>query len=451
MPSNTIGKRELKSLMFPFYTDPELTEKVKKTITPAYEFVAEGPSVPGRVESKVDTPTATSKLSSHPKTNKSRKRSKAVNKKKKKEEKKVEANPKAGAIGPATKKLKQHEPEKVVPLLQLHPSLLSAKAILDRLQIKLPRFLFRGFHDMSGGGHDPRLNSKDGIVPHGFLSNQEPSSIYSIPHLKDMIQRHLTGDRRLNTLFSSWATDLEVAFQFAQVSANMANPSSHIAVLDTSLLDPHVEVHHTVDMQAAALTNISYSFEWLAYGPISGKAFHCVPVKDMAAIGLQSIFGPFEPPYRSTAVKKTTTLEAKAVVKTAKEIGKLFQHGDDTHSDIVLAVIASIMGIYYVRQGKQKCDGEVTDIVASCLSEELKTIRPSQPAAISKGLVNPMTPRYGSVSFGFMIDLLIDLQQRSTQLGKDTHEESDDQGDSRPGGQKSLTGEDEDMVGGRDS
>lgn len=72
----------------------------------------------------------------------------------------------------------------------------------------LPRFLFRGFGPDSGG--DSRLNTTTRITPHAFIDGKQPTTIYDIPDLRGVIERHVSNKKGMSE-FSSWTACLTVA------------------------------------------------------------------------------------------------------------------------------------------------------------------------------------------------------------------------------------------------
>ncbi|KAI3395590.1 hypothetical protein diail_1102 [Diaporthe ilicicola] len=147
-----------------------------------------------------------------------------------------------------------------------------AKVYMSYLKSGAPRFLFRGFHPMSGGGKDPRLNNTEGIVPHGFLDGKVPTSIWDIPDVEKMASKHMGFSADITSDFSSWSHVLATAEEFAQ-----NDEGSMIAVLDTSSLGDHV--WYSEDLYQAGLADHYYTDEYLVYGPVSGRLFHCFPAQ----------------------------------------------------------------------------------------------------------------------------------------------------------------------------
>lgn len=247
--------------------------------------------------------------------------------------------------------------------------------------------------------------------------------MYTIPDLKAMIGDHLTTGHT-PTHFSSWAADLAVALNYAGFGTYNRSKtsciSSRIAVIDTSLLNAHVEVNHTFDMQQAGLTPISYDYEWLAYGPIEGKAFRCVSIKRILEVGLEHIFDPHRPLPQSDEYETPALATPEAITKAASEIGHLFRYEGDEHSDMVLAVTAAILGVHYTRQGISRCNPEIIDMTVTCLSEELMTVRPPKQQGLGICLTNPLTSDRRKGTEQFITDLLIAWGQYADQIAKDT-------------------------------
>ncbi|KAK8004439.1 3-hydroxyphenylacetate 6-hydroxylase [Apiospora arundinis] len=90
-------------------------------------------------------------------------------------------------------------------------------------QNHLPRFLFRGYSQRSGGGN-PHLNQWDKIIPHAFMNTDYMScvphfDVRNYPRRDEVIEAHLTGtttDEVLRqTPFSSWSQSPQVALRYS--------------------------------------------------------------------------------------------------------------------------------------------------------------------------------------------------------------------------------------------
>ncbi|KAL1883280.1 hypothetical protein Daus18300_000338 [Diaporthe australafricana] len=166
-----------------------------------------------------------------------------------------------------------YETLRFVDMLEEEPSeeemLNIAKAHMSDCKTGAPRFLFRGFHPMSGGGGDSRLNSTAGVVPHGFLGGKMAMNMWDIPNLAKMANMHLNCDPDVISDFSSWSHCLDTAVGFARWEEG-----SMIAVLDTASMADHVWFSN--DLMYSGMADVSFSDEYLVYGPVSGANYHCV-------------------------------------------------------------------------------------------------------------------------------------------------------------------------------
>ncbi|ETS87413.1 hypothetical protein PFICI_01241 [Pestalotiopsis fici W106-1] len=325
---------------------------------------------------------------------------------KKAEHNKKSHNESTKSLQPSTKKIKTHDPKGPEPLL-LNPTLKDAKAYLDARRSTLPRFFFRGFHAGSGGGI-PGLNNKKGITPHGFLRGQTPTTMYAIKNVHHMIHYHLSGVVG-NSHFSSWSADLHTALGYSGAHGGKRY-GRHIAVLDTRLLEPHVEVYHTEDLRDAGLSNQAYSYEWLIYGPITGVAYRCASVDAMENIGLPIIY--------TITARPAKLMTTEAAVVTAKKVGELFRHDQDKSPDVILAVAAAVLGLHFRRLGQRGLEPGVIDSAARLWAHELRTLKKPKLPTIGTGiLANPLTPTRNLPGLELMVDLLIALEQRAIQAG----------------------------------
>lgn len=277
-------------------------------------------------------------------------------------------------------------------------------------QNRLPRYLFRGFHAKSGSDYqaNDRLNNTKGITPHAFLDGSTPTSMYNIPCLRDMVVGHLNG-HYIQTCFSSWSADLGTALRFSR-----GNSTSYIAVLDTRLMESHVQVHHVPDLFDVNIADDTYEHEWLAYGPISGIAFRCVSTSDIAKVGFSHRFAPHDRQYWHKSIVQLTT---DAAVKTATDIGKLFKRKKDQSLDISITITAAVLSLHFLEH-ESSVSLRLVDPVERALSRELKIVQNSRGARIGTGLlVNPRTPMPRSLSgLKFMITLLAALGDRAVGM-----------------------------------
>lgn len=140
----------------------------------------------------------------------------------------------------------------------------------------MPRFLFRGFNDSSGG--NASLNTSDKITPHAFYgagADVDPNApggklVSSIPIrvLRAQVNSHLVGATGKSP-FSSWTADWQTAINFAGIGG-----SAHIAVFDTSFKGQHTHVWHVPSLVQAGIATSNYIEEYLVYGPLfRGEAY----------------------------------------------------------------------------------------------------------------------------------------------------------------------------------
>lgn len=227
----------------------------------------------------------------------------------------------------------------------------------------LPRFLFRAFGRWSGGGYDPRLNSADGVVPHGFLCGKKPTSIYDIPDLGRMVTAHLENSYNVKSDFSSWAADYQIATRYG-------SESTHVAILDTTLLEDHVKIYHVPEFVPAGDSRGKYDHEYLAYGPIHGPAFHVVARKDMKRAGLYELCPPGG---RGLNPKRPLASDMDKLVGIAKRVAALFRPASDPRPDITIALTVSFAALTYVDwQGHPDLDQSFLQNARFYLAEELK-------------------------------------------------------------------------------
>lgn len=159
---------------------------------------------------------------------------------------------------------------------------------------QLPRWLFRGFNGMSGGGEIAGLNTKDAIVPRDFLTPSAsplPDSIENLTwdELLEHRRHHLGGSKR--SAFSSWSANFESALWFA-LGRPGTGPGSWffhaedaaydpvcIAVLDTSTIP---KLQHRV-FHAPTLGR-DWPVEYVVWGPVRRADGADVRVVELADI-----------------------------------------------------------------------------------------------------------------------------------------------------------------------
>lgn len=226
---------------------------------------------------------------------------------------------------------------------------------LEDASEKVPRFLFRGFHQASGGRIEG-VNAKGGFVPHAFLKEPDlPRSIRSLD-TADVVKlrhSHLCGgylSGLADSRFSSWAANFESAVYFALGGytggegwfwfGDMAEYlPAYIAVIDTHTIpDRALRVFHVPTL------GTDWPIEYLIYGPVLTADGVDVRVVDVAEI--RRAVGCANWP-RCPARLRMPHPVREADVREAASIAKLFARrpGDSTElQDIPMAVLAAELG-----------------------------------------------------------------------------------------------------------
>ncbi|KAI1374467.1 hypothetical protein F4677DRAFT_447459 [Hypoxylon crocopeplum] len=314
-------------------------------------------------------------------------------------------------------KVVQAEPPKPAKAPRKSPEGLGALGLsikqwrdLEASQETLPRFLFRGFGPTSGGGIDPRLNTTTGIIPHGFLGGKKPTNIYEIRGLIKMIDGHLYG-QTVTTDFSSWAACITVAMRYSR--------NSHVAVIDRKLLAPHVKIYHVPNLNRAGLCLHSIPYEYLAYGPIDGPAFHCVAYSDIIGAGFSSLSGRS---YRNRNFDDGVYRDVDKRVVAAKRLASLFRPANNQCPDMIIALTAAFASLIYAGYGRGEIlDKELLRELVTHLRNELKVVK--LPPADSKqlALVNQKmyVRRYPQLK---QLVLLVASMEENIRSNKSYHE-----------------------------
>ncbi|KAK6848885.1 hypothetical protein PG995_012718 [Apiospora arundinis] len=174
--------------------------------------------------------------------------------------------------GPGDRSLDQSPPARQQRLAQNH----------------LPRFLFRGYSQRSGGGN-PHLNQWDKIIPHAFMNTDYAScvphfDVRNYPRRDEVIEAHLTGtttDEVLRqTPFSSWSQSPQVALRY---SGGPDDGPARLAILDTTRLRPWNEIYNVAEMRYMGYHSLPLKYgcwEYFVYGPIDGDCLYTFPRQD---------------------------------------------------------------------------------------------------------------------------------------------------------------------------
>ncbi|KAI0898847.1 hypothetical protein F4806DRAFT_493354 [Annulohypoxylon nitens] len=253
---------------------------------------------------------------------------------------------------------------------------------LEASQDNIPRFLFRAFGEKSGG--DSRLNTRGAIIPRGFLGGKKPTNIYEIRHLRHMVEGHYIG-RHVKTEFSSWAACITAA-------RGCASHTKYIAIIDRTLLAPHVKIYHIPDLDKHVIRREADrgSHEYLAYGPISGPALHCVAYRDIENREFYSLSGrSYGTPY--SLLKPEIFLNVEKRVIAAKNLASLFRPSHDQRPDIIIALTAAFSSLCYCgpyKGSSRKPDKNILTQLLIHLHDELKVVKLPSKSSKKLGLVN---------------------------------------------------------------
>lgn len=148
---------------------------------------------------------------------------------------------------------------------------------------RIPKYLFRMWHAGSGG--DPKLNSRERIIPPAFYEKENSGAIVvcaiTRQHFVDMVEAHLHGDHFPLSEFSSWSSSLQFVLNFA-----CSHPeTAHISVIDTEKLKHTNAIFHTPSLNDP-LGIAGYDEEYLAHGIIEAEAHMAVSYKALLSAGL---------------------------------------------------------------------------------------------------------------------------------------------------------------------
>ncbi|RYP72652.1 hypothetical protein DL769_004394 [Monosporascus sp. CRB-8-3] len=268
----------------------------------------------------------------------------------------------------------------------------------------IPRFLFRCFQEGSGGRIG--LNAKDGITPLGFLG-KKPTNVYDIENPRNTVNGHLPGWTTIKTEFSSWSAD----FTFTSGMIRALETNAFIAILDTTLLAPHVKVYYTPELHAASISEAAaYYYEYLVYGPIGGPAYHCVELVDMPKQNFDVICGLFSP--KSAATSKITEEHVVAARNTAT----FFRRPEDGRPDIVIVMTAAFLVLHDGWGESEVLSDSAWGLVQTHLDEEFKAVRLPACSLDAVGLANPNTHATKLPNLRRTINLLMTIEARLKAL-----------------------------------
>ncbi|RYP21640.1 hypothetical protein DL765_002101 [Monosporascus sp. GIB2] len=226
--------------------------------------------------------------------------------------------------------------------------------------------------------------------------------MWDIPNLRKMIDDHLAAETEMETEFSSWTPLLDVALGFATRSA-----FGYIAIIDTWLLD--TEIYNTVDLALVGLAVSGFDYECLAYGPISGPAYHCVSVDEIYASG----YGQIDDTNMGDACVNGLFSITSADVALTKGISRILWPSPDNSPDAIVTLTAVLANIrsQRVRDGLDMRLSPVDiNTFLGCMQEEIQALRP-MPCLSSSRLLSPSRDIREVDELGDMIKLLLAFEE----------------------------------------
>ncbi|KAJ4397066.1 hypothetical protein N0V93_001290 [Gnomoniopsis smithogilvyi] len=196
---------------------------------------------------------------------------------------------------------------------------------LQEAEPRMARFIYRGFHNTSGGG-DPRLNNEQGVTPHAFLPGKSPMpwTMQEIPtkRFSHLVVNHLSNSQEMATPFSSWSPDLGTALYFATGQyfrhRKIDSQKCYLAVLDTwEMFSEEERPFRVVPM--GMIGEPTCGCEYLVYGPVQGPAYSVVRIEDIQ----QAVGCPLWPycPTREPIPHRITAEE----LQEARNMSQLFK------------------------------------------------------------------------------------------------------------------------------
>lgn len=226
--------------------------------------------------------------------------------------------------------------------------------------------------------------------------------------LKGMINGHLTG-KKVSSCFSSWAANLQTAIGFAKVHYY---DGTHIAIVDTNILVNNVKIYHVNALYKAGLASYAYSEEYLAYGPITGPAYHCVKFADIERKGMS--LSTYNPNYHMTSLSTLNTTGVGKFISKAKDVATLFRRCKDKQPDVIIVLVAMLTGYCFPNDSHKNIELFI-DAILDPLSRELKEFKfPADETDWKLGLVNPDTYVIGYPQLAWAVKALVALQEHLT-------------------------------------
>lgn len=330
---------------------------------------------------------------------------------------------------------------------------------------KLPRFLFRGFHEASGiwtaDGKTREemedlgsLNTKKYIIPYAFrpkgmkiMADLMAGPADRRPTTRNLIEGHVCNCSGPDedcpvwgpTPFSSWTPDLSTALAFARLKWDTEEDDSvpinislrqnpRVAVLDTHMLSRHAETQDVQVFHMKALANVFNEPDWdlrteyLVYGKVHGPAYKVVCARQIQEVGElkgSCWWQPEKGPHHVEHVYRHDLTEEE--VLKAKLVGELFRSSDDNRPDRTIAVMAAELARLQWDSGMPdpypksigldlSWENHDIDLVAATVARELDSL--AQLDAWRHALVNASQCTGAMPNVGMMVNMLVDVQSR---------------------------------------
>jgi hypothetical protein len=237
--------------------------------------------------------------------------------------------------------------------------------------------------------------------------------MYEITRLKEEIEGHLRS-QLVQSHFSSWGACFSIVADFARGHGE----SAYVAILDTTLLEDHVKIHHVPELCSVGLSRYSYDHEYLAYGPISGDAYFCVPWKHLQAAVL-------------TFMKHVGPVSSDQMAY-ANQVADLFRREEDKRPDVVIALAVMFLGLggrpWNVEKDPKGFRADMKTIVDG-LADDIKAYTLPDSETGGLGLANPktFTKRYPLLAQSVRMLLAIEQHLKSIRESSAEKEQSDDE------------------------
>ena len=212
------------------------------------------------------------------------------------------------------------------------------QAQLERLRLRVPRYLFRGWSKCSEGYM--KYKSTKAITPRAFFHHPTHKSVHDMNTevCKDMVLNHLQNLKDHPTEFSSWAASISLAMRFCRQPPH----SSFISIIDTKKLKDKIEIFYTPDLSLfCGKTN--YAGEYLAHGVIEGDYHRAVSYCTFTDLGVSP---PRMPSLAHAASGYVQPL--RNFVHVCRRIGEQYR------ARFLLPVALSIVSLF-ITSRKQSC------------------------------------------------------------------------------------------------